>query len=261
MLSELRKKVLLTAIVLAISGCTSDAYDFVIPEDVSAWSDNEGFEKAVESLPDSDREKFTQYVRSSIIRKAFGGGGIKAGSTIGDVIELVNADKLRTEEKDKAREAEIAASNERKEHARQLQQDMTDKMNSHLDVSLLSLQFKPMDIRSGNVQQDRFVFDLSFNNTSDTAISGIKGVVVLKNIFGDTLRMFSFTDDTHVSSGSSYVYKGQIKHNKYLSEHAALRSADPSKVTLEWIPVAYIFENGEILELKTTDDILSQADY
>lgn len=83
----LKKILMAISLLLLITGC-EDPKNVTIPRDLSTWESDEKFIKALKELPDEDKKLFIAFSMRTKLSEAFGGEGLKEGTTIGEAIDI-----------------------------------------------------------------------------------------------------------------------------------------------------------------------------
>ncbi len=228
----------LIVIILActITACT-DPKDTVLPSDISTWESNESLKESVQKLTDEEKKLLAAYAMRAGLSSAFGGKGISEGTTIGQAIDVQNQ-WIQEQQSQKAKQEALAVKLQKK------QLEKLKEMNGYLTVSLNSLGFQPLDVQKGQYQ-DYFTIELGFKNNTDKNISGAKGIVVLKDMFGEVIKRINLSNDNGILANQVTTLSGTIDYNQFMDQDKKLKSTKFEKLQFEWIPDVYIFENGD----------------
>lgn len=229
----------IAAIVFAgvlLSGC-SDPKEARLPADVTKWTDDTSLIDAVKKLDDSEKKLFIGYTTRRALASAFGGAQTVSDITVGDALKAQQAwldEKAAEEVRQKALAEQVKAQ----------QLESLKEMNGTLTASLLELKLKPKDYENKQYSE-YFSIRVAFKNNAAEALSGVKGTVVLRDMFGDVIKRIGLTNDTQINPGASYVYNGTMDYNQFKAEDNKLASADSSKLQFEWEPGTYVFVSGK----------------
>ncbi len=236
------KKITLIALVLstALFGCNKDPKAMQFPNDISKWKTDSEFTGAVKQLNDDDRKLLQSYMVASVMSEAFGGKGVPEGQTIGAAIEA-----QRTMLEAKAREEQEKTA--LKAQAEKEKEEAIAKMNNAVDAVLLTFKYTPADA-SAQRYSGSFDISIGFRNKTEKEISGVKGAVILKDMFGEVIKMIRLSNDESIPAKGKSVYRGSIDFNQFRDSDNKLRSIDPEKMKFEWTPEVYIFDDGSKLE-------------
>ncbi len=121
-------------------------------------------------------------------------------------------------------------------------------MNSALTTSLLKFAYVPADINSQQYS-DFFEVQIAFKNNTQDKIIGVRGVVVFKDVFGETIKSINLSNDGDIQAGDTVIYNGTMDYNQFMDADKKLRNTDKSKLIFEWIPDIYLFDGGKKLEM------------
>ena len=231
---------LLLILSMFIVSCTQDPKSVLISTNVKLMESNSKIQKAISSLSDEDRQLLISYILHNSLSP-----DSASLLTIGDAInsELVYRKKLAEE---------LATEQARKEALRkeliQKNFEAVKVMNEALTVSLDRVKFIKSDWQSG-IYSDYFQLRLGLKNNTEKNISGVKGVITFRDIFGEEIKSIRLSDDDGVKANSVRTYKGTIPYNQFIDDDKKLRATDISKITFEWAPIIYLFEDGTSMEL------------
>ncbi len=222
----------------AIIGC-SDPKNTVVPTNIESWKSNQTFKKSIEKLPDEDKKLLAAYAMRGGLSQAFGGEGIKENTTIGQAIE---SQKLWESEKEKEKTRQRLLAEELK----QKQLSKLKEMNQALTVTLMNLEYHDSNFRQ-KIYDDYFSIQIGFKNNTGETISGAKGTIVLKDMFGTLIKQITLPCDDNIPAGAPVTFSGTFDSNQFNKEDQKLKNTEFSKLTFEWHPEVYLFENGKKL--------------
>lgn len=221
---------------LLLAGC-SDPKQTKLPADISKWSEDKGLMEAVGKLDENDRKLFGGYAARQVVASTFGGSKVVADSTLGDALKTQQA----------WIEAKAAEAEKQKALAEQVKQQQLvalKEMNGTLTASLLKLKLNPADYKNKQYSE-YFSIEIALHNNTAEALSGVKGTVVLSDMFGDPIKRIGLTNDIQIDPGQTYIYSGTMDYNQFQAADKKLAASDTEKMKFEWIPDTYIFTNGK----------------
>jgi hypothetical protein len=192
---------------------------------------------AVKKLDDGDKKLFTGYATRLAMASVFGGAKNVSDVTLGDALKTQQAwvdEKAAEEIRQKALAEQV-----KKEQVQALKE-----MDATLTASLLELKLNPKDY-ANKQYSDYFSIRVAFKNNAADALEGVKGTVVLRDIFGEVIKRIRLSDDTHISAGQSYVYSGTMNYNQFEDSDKKLASVNVEKIRFDWEPDTYIFASGK----------------
>lgn len=162
---------------------------------------------------------------------------IPSGTTVGQA--LAEQDKWQAEQK--AKEAEQAALAERLEKERKEKQAEFAKL-----VSVAVLDKRNVD---GEYGQDAAVFDVGYENKGTKDIEGIKGVLHVADIFGDSIININWSYDDGIPAGESRVERGSgVDINRFIDRDMRLWNTDFNKMKTQFEVSTIVFKDGTALE-------------
>lgn len=213
-----------------------DPHKVEVPSSVEKW-DNEDLHKAVEKLPEKEKELFAAYAARAALATAFGGEGvIPEGKTVGDVIK--DQRKWQKEQEDMEQKQALLAAKLLKE-----QQEARTQMNNAVTASLLEISWHKSDWERG-IHSDYFAISIGFKNCTAKDIAGIKGTVIFKDIFGDLIKGVRLSNDSGVAAGDTAIWNGSMDYNQFDDSDSKLRNTSRDKLKFEWEPDTYLFVDG-----------------
>lgn len=223
--------------VLLIAGC-SDPRSTPLPDDIAKM---ETIKPQLEKLKPEERELLTTY----LMRRAMKGTmfGAMAGSTeaktIGEAIDNQRSFKASAE---KQAEEEAALKAKAKAELEAAQKAMRD-------VVTVALVSKKLDIERGfsGMEMDRKIqITLAYKNNGAKDIAGVKGRVVVKDLFGDQLSVFAISNDDTIKAGSTVTWTGgrSIRFSMGDNKDAKFLDLADDKYQVVWEPQMIVFADG-----------------
>lgn len=168
-----------------------------------------------------------------MIRNVFTGKEPPAGITIREAIQ--EQDKWLTKEKE---EEAIAAEIKKKiEVERVAKQAEFDRL-----VSVTLINKKNTEQEYG---QKFISLDIAYQNKSEKEIAGIKGVLKINDIFGDTIKNYSWSYDDGVPANQTITDKNMgVEINRFSDEDSKLWNTDYEKLKSKFEVSTIIFKDG-----------------
>ncbi|MGU5816945.1 hypothetical protein ACV1EC_18800 [Aeromonas hydrophila] len=236
------KKLTVIALALSISlfGCDKDPKTMQLPHDMATWKTDSEFTGAIKKLTEDERKLLLGYMVTAGMSEAFGGQGVPDGQTIGEAIE---AQRTLIERQAREKQEKIT----QQELAQQANENTLAKMNNAVDAVLLTFKFSAADVGAKRYV-DSFDIAIGFRNKTDKDISGVKGVITLKDMFGEPIKMARLSNDQSIPANGKAIYRGSLDFNPLVDTDKKLLSIDVKKMKFEWYPETYIFEDGSKLE-------------
>lgn len=223
------------SVFLMFLSCT-DPKDIPIPSNLKAWETDAKLSKVIKNLPEDEQKLFAAYVIRETLGTVFRGDTSIEYATVGQAIELER--KYIEEEKKENERREVLTRKLAQERL-----EATKKMNEVLTTSLVRLRFVESNWQAGTYT-DFFDIRVAFKNNTEKNIEGVKGTVVLKDIFGELIKSIDLSDDKGIEAGKTRIYRGSMDYNQFMDDDNKLRSTDFAKITFEWVPEIYLFENS-----------------
>lgn len=233
----MNKILLSVGLALILSGC-SNPKNKEIPTDPDKW---DTLKPEVEKLNDEEKQLLTQYIMRKAMGQAFGGGGVEAGTTIGDAIDE-QRNWIKEKDTQEKAEAELKAKVEAQKKAK------IEQVNKILTVALTKKEGR--STYSFSEDPNEIYFEIAFENKGVKDISGVKGVAHFNDMFGDNIKSLSLSYDEGVKVDQMALYKASTNFNQFMSEDKALLSTDISKIKFTFEPQVVLFADGSKIEIK-----------
>jgi hypothetical protein len=181
------------------------------------------------------------YMMRQGLSQAFGGKGAPDGVTVRQAIneqreflEKQNQEEAKAEELKKKVQAERKAKQE--EFARLLSAVLVSKKNV-----------------DGEFGQQYVTMEMAFENKTDKDMLGVKGVLRMADVFGDTIKNVGFSYDKGVPAGKTSTYKGQIDINRFVDKDMKLWNTDFDKLKTAFDISTIIYKDGTKTEAPPPD--------
>lgn len=231
----------IVAAVALLGGC-SDPKDTKIPP----IAQMDSIKGQMEKLTPEERELFAAYMMRTTIGDVFGrkeGTPTRDGVTIRQALEEQRkwlAEVKARENAEKALRAKMQAEKEAAEKA------MRDAVN----VTLVS---KKLDIErgySGMVMDEKIVVQFGYKNNTDKDIAGVKGRIVVQDLFGDELSAFQISNDSGIKAGGTNTWTGSrsVRFSMGSNKDRKLAELTDDKFKVKWEPQAIVFSDGSSMK-------------
>ncbi|WP_246606808.1 hypothetical protein [Novilysobacter antarcticus] len=242
--------ILLCCFVLA--ACSS-AKNTPLPRELENM---DSIKPAMEKLEPEDRELATGYIMRHTVGAKMGaifggaeGPGIPEGMTIGKAIEEQRkfiADQEAEEQKQAALKVLLQAQREA----------AIKPMREAVTVTLVSKRINPEYGYSGILMDENLEVIFGYKNNTQKDISGVKGYVSVRDLFGDELSGFAISNDDTIPAGESITWTGSrsVKYAVGDNKDRKLAELDDSKYKVNWEPRMIVFADGTKLEVPTGSD-------
>jgi hypothetical protein len=241
--------ILLACLILA--ACNS-AKNTPLPQDLDKM---ESIKPAMEKLTPEERELAGGYIMrhtlGAAMSKALGGTatpGIPEGMTIGKAIDD-QRQFLAQQKAEEQKQADLKAALQAKREA------TLKPMREAVTVTLVSKEIEPEYGMSGMLMDENLSVTFGYKNNTAKDISGVKGMVSVRDLFGDELSGFAISNDTTIPAGQSVTWTGSrsVKYAIGDNKDRKLAELDDSKYKVIWEPEIIVFTDGTKLEVSDTD--------
>ena len=120
-------------------------------------------------------------------------------------------------------------------------------MDDVLTVALTGKKVVPQDMEARRYH-DTIAITVAFQNKSAKSLTGVKGQLVFKDIFGDTIKSAGLKVDDEIGAGKTYVWNGSMEINQFMSSDTKLAGIPQEKLKTVWEPETYLFGDGTSLK-------------
>lgn len=243
----MRVNLLVVASLMALAAC-SGPKDTPLPKDLEKM---ESIKPAMEKLTPEERELAAGYIMRHTIGAKLGGlfggkegPGIPEGMTLGKAIEeqrKFKADAALEEAKQQALKAKLQAEREA------AMKPMLDAVT----VTLVSKKIATERGYSGMVMDENLEVTFGYKNNTAKDISGVKGRVSVKDLFGDELSAFQISNDSTIKAGQTATWTGSrsVRFSMGNNKDRKLAELSDDKYKVVWEPQAIVFADGTKLVL------------
>lgn len=232
----MKKTLLLIAAIALLSACT-DPKSVVIS---TADSDKEKMQEVMKKLSEEERRLVAGYVMRSTMAGAFGGKTENPlGVTVGDAIKQQNA----WLEEQKIKEAEAAALKEKLKAEREAAQK---QMRDVVTVTLVKKSTQTERGYSGMAMDEHLSIVVGYKNNGAKPIAGVKGQLVVYDIFDKEVTAFNISNDQDIEPGKTVTWEGgrSLKYGRKSSEDQQFANMEEGKYTAKWQPGVIVFKDG-----------------
>jgi len=224
----------IAAMVCAVlTGCSKPT-DIVVPTDTSQWNDD--FANKIKGLSDGDKSLLAGYMARLKIGEAVGGQGIPAGTTVGQAIDA-QKQWIAQQEQYKAQQEQLKQQLEAKQAA------AAAELSKTIVMTFLGQKHVPQDFRAGRYE-NLWDVRIGIKNTGTKALKGVRGLLVVKNTFGDVITKTQLTIEADIPPGGDYVWNGSRKLNQFDDEDQKLMNLQDGKFSTEIQPILAVFADG-----------------
>lgn len=206
---------------------------------------------SMEKLTPEERELATGYIMRHTIGAKLGGlfggkegPGIPEGMTLGKAIDeqrKFKADAVLEEAKQQALKVKLQAEREA----------MLKPMREAITVTLVSKEIKTEHGYSGMVMDEKLKVTFGYKNNSGKDISGVKGHISVKDLFGDELSAFQVSNDSTIKAGQSITWTGSrsVRFSMGDNQDRKLAELGDDKFKVVWEPQVIVFADGTKLTI------------
>jgi len=247
------KRITAIAVVCIVLAACNNAKNTPLPQDLEKI---ESIKPAMEKLTNEERELAAGYIMRHTIgvkmKGLFGGTegpGIPKGMTLGKAIDEQRKfidDQKKEEQKQAALKAALQAKREA----------AIKPMRDAVTVTVVSKKIKPQYGLSGILMDENLVIAFGYKNNTQKDISGVKGYISVRDLFGDELSGFAISNDTTIPAGKSSTWTGSrsVKYALGNNKDRKFAELEDSKYKIIWEPQMIVFSDGTKLELPTEKD-------
>ena len=216
----------------------------------------ESIKPAMEKLTPEEKKLAAGYIMRHTVgakmKGMFGGPegpGIPEGMTLGKAIEEQRT-FLADQKAEEQRQADLKAALQARIEA------SVKEMRDAVTVTLVSKSLKPDYGYGGTVLDENLVVVFGYKNNTQKEVSGVKGHISVRDLFGDQLSGFAISNDSTIPPGESITWTGSrsLRFAIGQNQDRKLAELDDSKFTVVWEPQVIVFADGTKLELPADND-------
>lgn len=244
----MQSKHLLIGLALAIStllaGC-SDPLKTPLPDDLAKM---EAIKPQLEKLSEDDRKLLAGYLIRRTGFDIFKGLAkdtpALTAATVGEAIDAQRKFNADQQERDAAEKLAQAQA--------KVKQDAAVKaMREMVSVFLLDKTIETEKGYSGIELDRKIKISFEFKNNSAKDIAGVKGLIEIRDLFGDEISSFQISNDDTIKVGSTIKWSGSrsVKYAMGGNKDEKLADLGRDKYTLVWLPQAIVFTDGTKAEM------------
>lgn len=229
-----------------LAGC-ADPRDTPIPREVEKL---ESIKPSVDKLSEEERNLLAGYLTRHTIGAAFGkafgvpSDPIPEGITIGKAI----SEQREYIEKRRVVEAEDKAARDNAEAQRRTLADQTAAL---LSARLLNINLHKASYRDFDVE-NRLELAIELVNKGQKEISGIKGMFVFFDQFGDKISELPFKFEQKIPPNSTSKLELSKRFNQFDAEDKRLAGINPTTTRFEMAAEVVLFSDGMKFEAMKT---------
>jgi hypothetical protein len=172
------------------------------------------------------------YKMRTAMSAAFGGAGAPDSTTVRQAIE----DQRKWTENENREQIKADALKQKVEVERKAKQQEFSQLLSAALVNKKNVE--------GEYGQHFVALEVAFENKSDREIQGVKGVLRLNDIFGDSISNIRLSYDDGIGAKKVVTYKGNVDINQFMDNDKKLWNTDFDKLKAEFDTVTVIFKDG-----------------
>jgi hypothetical protein len=228
---------------LALLVACNGAKNTIIPREMEKL---DSIKPAMEKLTPEERELAAGYIMRHTMAASLGGiFGQKAGPGIPEGMTLGKA--IEEQRKFKAELAIEEAKQQQLKAKLQAEREAAMKvMRETTTVTLISKKISAERGYSGITLDENINVTFGYKNNTEKEITGIKGRIVIKDLFGDDLSTFNISNDTTIKAGQSVTWTGSrsVKYSFGNNKDRKLAELSDDKFKVIWEPMMIVFKDG-----------------
>jgi len=206
----------------------------------------ESIKASMEKLTPDERELAAGYIMRHTIGAKLGGlfggkegPGIPEGMTLGKAIDeqrKFKADVALEEAKQQALKVKLEAEREA----------ALKPMREAITVTLVSKKIATERGYSGMVMDENLEVTFGYKNNTDKDVSGVKGRISTKDLFGDEISAFQISNDSTIKAGQTATWSGSrsVRFSMGSNKDRKLAELGDDKFKVVWEPQAIVFSDG-----------------
>lgn len=225
---------------VAIIAACADPLSTQLPRDLEKM---ESIKPAMEKLSQDDQALVTGYIMRQTVAAKLGGLfgipapiGIPEGMTIGKAIaeqkKFITEQQAKTDTEKKANEKEATE-----------RQALADEFSKIIEVHLIDVSLHQASFRDDDVN-DYLIYAMEIKNKGIKDITGLKGTITVRDIFGDVIATRGMKSDSKIAAGSIARLTLTRSYSKFDDTDRKEASIDASKAKTEFAPSLVLFGDG-----------------
>jgi len=239
---EMRLSITILLCSILLAAC-SGPKDTPLPRDLDKM---DSIKPSMEKLAPEERELAAGYIMRHTIGAKLGGlfggkegPGIPEGMTLGKAIDEQRKFKAAAaleEAKQQALKAKLQAEREA----------ALKPMREAITVTLVSKKIATERGYSGMVMDENLNVTFGYKNNSGKDISGVKGRISIKDLFGDEISAFQISNDSTIKAGQTATWTGSrsVRFSMGSNKDRKLAELDDDKFKVVWEPQVIVFTDG-----------------
>ena len=231
--------------IASLGGCDRPK-ETVIPKAIEKL---ETIKPALDKLTTEERALATGYILRQTMAEKLGGlfggkagPGIPEGMTIGNAIEEERK-FVAERNSEEAKQAALAAKLQAEREA------ALKPMRSAVTVTLVAKEIVPKRGMSGMLLDEYLNVTFGYKNNTEKDIAGVKGLISLRDLFGDKISEFLVSNDSTIKAGESVTWTGSrsLQYSIGDNKDRKLGELTSDKYKLLWEPRIIVFSDGSKL--------------
>lgn len=225
-------------VALCVAACSDPKSEIIPPDGPGEWSQE--FAQTVKKLPEDDRKLLAGY----LMRNALKDSKDLALPTIGEAID--DQKKFLAAQAKREAEEKALADKARRERDAQIA-----KLRSAVTVALTSKVTLPEDSYSGRYSP-RIKLTITIHNKTTKAVTGVKGLAVFRDQFGETIMETSLAMDERIAPGATRTTTSYgMDVNEFMDDHVKLAVTKYADLKFEFVPEQIVFDDRSVLSAPT----------
>lgn len=225
---------------VAIIAACADPLSTQLPRELEKM---ESIKPAMEKLSQGDQALVTGYIMRQTVAAQLGGlfgippsAGIPEGMTLGKAIaeqkKFIAEQQAKTDTEKQASEKEATQ-----------RQALADEFSKIIEVRLIDVSLHQASFRDNDVQ-DYLSYTMEIKNKGIKDVTGLKGTMTVRDIFGDVIATRGMKSDSKIAAGATARSTLTRSYSKFDSDDRKEAGIDASKAKTEFSPSLVLFADG-----------------
>lgn len=245
-------------LILLLSGC-SNPKDVTLPKDLTDMNALSGLRPSLEKLESSERDLAGRFIIRHAMANGLGSAfgfeveQVPTGMTIGQAIESQRQFESDQKAKQAQKETAAAAKKTADNLAAQKKKQLEEEISKFIVVQLMDITTHKASFHDGDFENTIMV-KLAIENKSTKTIAGVKGMLTLKDSFGDVVSTSSIKFEQEIGPASDKSLTLSRRYNQFMETDRKLAEADPKTISSIFTPITIIFVDGSKIETSSQSE-------
>ncbi|WP_435102301.1 hypothetical protein [Arhodomonas sp. AD133] len=120
----------------------------------------------------------------------------------------------------------------------------TPTIGPTLPVKLVAKEYRDMDLQRSSNPDEHIYLELQMSNALGRDLRAFRGMLVLRDMLGDTITKLRLKDNTPREAGTTWLWRGATGYNPFGERDKALRNASIDNITVSFQLQKVVYADG-----------------